>query len=187
MIKRDAINEILLSLNELPLEPSDAIEDIPTAIIVDKELEIARKKILGYGWIFNTINYELFPNTEGYIVVPNSYLSIDGGTDNPAIIVRDWKLYDREAKSFRFTGSVNVEVIEDIVFDDIPFHTASYIVSVASLQSYINIIGNTEDVKLRYQAVVDSKTEALRADANKQNANMLGSDYAIGLLNKAGL
>jgi len=76
---RDAVNEILLSLNELPLDVEDAIEDIQIAIVVDTELQIAKKKILAKGWYFNTINMSLVPNIEGYIAIPFSFLSIDGG------------------------------------------------------------------------------------------------------------
>lgn len=187
MNTRDAINEILLSLNELPLDPSDLVEDIPTATIVQKELEIAKRKVLSYGWEHNSLSISLYPNNEGYIVVPNTYLSVDGGIDNPNIIVRDWKLYDKENKSFRFTGQIEVNVIEDIVFDDIPFHIANYIVQTASLQAYINIIGNTDDIKIRYEAVQVAKIEALRNDANKFNGNVLEQDYATQLLGKAGL
>lgn len=184
MNKRDAINEILLSLNELPLDIDDLIEDVPTAVIVEKELEIARKKILSYGWNFNSITITLTPDNDGYINLSNQFLSVDG-FDNNDLIVRDWKLFDKANMTFKFTGSVELDIIEDSAFDDIPFHIANYIVQVASLQSYINIIGNTDDISLRKLSVDSARVEALRDDANKIDGNLLNSEYATQLMSRS--
>lgn len=183
MNKRDAINEILLSLNELPLDVDDLIQDLPIAVIVDSSLDIAKRKILSHGWSFNTINYSLVPDANGYINVSSDWLSVDGLTDNN-LIVRDYKLFDKENMTYIFTGTQEVEVIEDIVFDDIPFHVANYIVQVASLQSYVNIIGNTDDINIRKLAVDESRLEAIRDDANKIDGNLLDSDFYNTLIDR---
>lgn len=187
MNKRDAINEILLSLNELPLDIDDLVEDVKTAVIVDKELDIARKKILAKGWYFNTTTRNLVPDTNQKIVIPDTFLSVNGGTDNPNITVRDWKLFDKEEMSFVFDSSVSVDVIEDIVFDDIPFSVADYIVQMASLRAYINIIGNSEDVNVRREEINSARLLALREDANNRNGNVLDSTFVTTMLDKESL
>jgi len=184
---RDAVNEILLSLNELPLDIEDAIEDIGIAVIVDKELTIARKKILARGWYFNTITMELVPNAENYIPIPLSFLSLDGGEAEPDLTVRDWKLFDKAELSFLFEDNKEVEVIEDLPFDDIPFSVANFIVATASLSSYINIIGNSEDINIRRLALNDAKIEAIRDDANNQDGNLLTDTHSTGLLDRTAL
>ena len=187
MNKRDAINEILLSLNELPLDVSDAVEDIGIAVIVDKELDIAKKKILAQGWFFNKMARTLYPNTSGYIVIPESFLSVDGGDNETTLMVRDWKLFDKAAMSYLFEEPKECIVTEDIVFDDLPFHAANYVVQTASLQAYINIIGNSEDIQLRASAVQLAKIEALRDNANNVDGNILAATYASNLLDRTGL
>lgn len=184
MNKRDAVNEILLSLNELPLDTTDLIEDIGIAVIVDKELDIANKKVLSYGWNFNSLVHTLVPDVQGYIVIPNTFLSVDGDS---AYVVRDWKLYDVANRTFKFTESVDAKVIESIVFDDVPYHVANYIVQVASLQAYINIIGNSDDISLRNNAVQLARIEAIREDANKISGNLLANQYATDLLDRTGI
>lgn len=184
MNKRDAINEILLSLNELPLDVTDLVEDIGIAVIVDKELDIAKKKVLSEGWYFNVLNRELVPDPQGYIVIPKTFLSVDGA-DN--IRVRDWKLFDVNEMSYKFTESVEATVTEDILFDDVPFHIANYIVQVASLQAYINVIGNSDDISLRNNAVNMARIEAIRDDAKKRDGNLLSNQQATGLLDRTGL
>lgn len=170
---RDAINEILISLNEIPLDVDDLIDDVPTAKVVATQLEISKKKVLAYGWEFNTLTISLYPNTQNHIVVPESFLSVNGTSDNPEVIVKDWKLYDKEENTFVFTSPIDCVVIEDIAFDDIPFAIANYIVQVASLQSYINIIGNTDDVSIRHRAMLEAKNEAIRTDANNIAGNII--------------
>lgn len=179
---RDAINEVLLALNELPLDPEDNVEDIPTALLVDKEIQIARKKVLMYGWEFNTNTISFYPNEENNIVVPNTYLIADGTVDNPEIIVRDWKVFDKEANTFKFTSPISLNVTMDIVFDDLPFPIANLVVQTASLKAYIDIIGNTDDITIRKAELQDAKIEALRYDAKISDTNVLDGDYETNLL-----
>lgn len=184
MNKRDAINEILLSLNELPLDITDLVEDIGIAIIVDKELDIAKRKVLSNGWHFNTLVHTLVPDPQGYIVIPNTFLSVD---NDGVYAIRDWKLFDIANKTYKFTESVDATVIDDPIFDDVPFHIANYIVQVASLQAYINIVGNSDDISLRARGVNDARIEALRDNANKIGGNVLDGLHATTLLDKTGL
>lgn len=184
---RDAVNEVLLALNELPLDPSDNLEDIPTALLVGRELDIARKKVLSYGWEFNTLKISFYPNEENNIVVPSTYLSADGTEDNPEVIIRDWKCFNKETNTFKFESPVILNVIDDVVFDDIPFPIANYIVQMASLKAYIDIIGNTQDVNIRRRELEEAKIEALRYDTRISDTNVLDSRYATDLLNMGSL
>lgn len=184
MNTRDAINEILLNLNELPLDVSDNVKDIQIAVIVNKELEIARKKILAQGWFFNKMDRTLYPNTNNYIIIPETFLSVDGGSNEPDLIVRDWKLFDKSKMSYIFTEEKECIVTEDISFDDIPFVFADYIVQVASLRAYINIIGNTEDIRVRHEQVQLARVAALREDANNRDSNVLDHTFVTDMLDR---
>lgn len=187
MNKRDAVNEVLLALNELPLDTEDLIEDIPTAIIVEKEIEQAKKKILNYGWKFNTLSFSFYPNEEGNIVVPDTFLTATGTEDNPEIIVRDWKAYDTENNTFKFTSAITLEVLDDTNFDDIPFAIANYIVQYASLKSYIDIIGNTDDISIRKHYLDEARIDAIRYDTNISDTNVFNGDYETDLLDMTSL
>ena len=187
MNKRDAINEILLSLNEMPLDVEDSVEDIQTAKIVDSQLEITKRNILSQGWFFNTTTRELRPDVNGYIPLPSKFLSIDGGDNYGDIVSRDQKLFDKSNLTYKFDESVECVIIEDIYFDDIPFVVADYIVKSASLNAYINIIGNTDDVAIRSQLVQLSKLEALRENARNYDGNILDSSFVTTLLDRESL
>ena len=187
MNRRDAINEILLSLNELPLDVEDSIEQLPTALLVDKELTIATRKVLSYGWKFNELTISFYPNEEGNIVVPDTFLTATGTEDNPEVVIRDWKVYDKENNTFKFKSPITLNVIDDVNFDDIPFVIANYIVQVASYKAYIDIIGNTDDVRIRREELQMSKIEAMRYDTQISETNILLERYASDLQNMKSL
>ena len=185
MNKRDAINEILLALNELPLDTEDNVEDIQIATIVDKQLDITRKKILAKGWFFNTTTIELVPNQEEYIVIPDTFLSVDGSDANTSLTVRDHKLFDKDNLTYKFEEAQECVVIQDIDFDDIPFVVTDYIIQYASLQAYINIIGNTDDISVRTKMLDMARIAAIREDANNRDGNVLDSDHMTDLTDRS--
>lgn len=183
MTEREAINEILLSINELPLDTEDLVSDIQTAVVCEKELAIARKKVLARGWVFNTTSISFFPNVLGNISIADTFLSIDVG-DNTNYVIRDHKLFDKDELSFTFEENVTLTVIEDIVFDDIPYLIADFIIQTASLQAYIKIVGASDDIRVRQEAVVMSRLEALREDAKNYGGNLLNSGHVTDLVTR---
>lgn len=187
MNKRDAINEILLSINELPLDIEDAVEDIQTALIIDKQLDITKRNILYQGWFFNKTERDMKPDSLGYIPIPSSFLSVDGGDNYSDIVVRDHKLFDKAQLSYKFDEPVTCKIVEDIPFDDLPYVIADYIVKVASLQVYINVIGNTDDVKIRSSLVDMARVEAIKENARNIDGNILESSFVTTLLDKSSL
>ena len=160
---------------------------MPTAIIVDKQLDITTKKILSIGWNFNTIIIDLVPNSSGYIVLPNSFLSVDSTNAANNYVMRDWKLFNRDDNTYKFDDVEECKVIESIVFDDIPFAYANYIIELASLSSYINIIGNTADVSVRQVLVNNARIEALKDNARSIDGNILSDTFVTSLLSRDSL
>lgn len=190
MTKRDAINEILLSLNELPLEDSDSIEDVSIAIIIDKQLDITKRKILSQGWFFNTVNITISPDEEsGYIIIPPEYLSVVGDDGFENIAVRDNKLFNKEDLTFYFDDEeIDCIVIQDLNFDDIPYVVVNYIVQVASLACHINILGaSNNDLSIRREEIALSRIEALRENARNIDGNVLSSDIVTDLMDRTSI
>ena len=187
MTERQAINEILININEIPLDDDDIIEDINIAVVADKFLEVARKQVLIEGWEFNSITLTLYPNTGGYIPIPNSFLSVDASTDSLSIVMRDRKLFDKTNSTHIFEEGVSMDIIEDIVFDDIPYACANYIVKIASLAAYSNIIGDVAGMEMRGKSMQLAKINSVRDEANKIDGNILSSTYATTLLDRTSI
>jgi len=96
-------------------------------------------------------------------------------------------LFDKSLLTFKFDTNKEVEIIEDIPFDDIPFSVANYIVATASLQAYINVIGNSEDIALRNESLRLAKIDAIRDDNNNQDGSLLTDEHSTGLLDRTAL
>jgi len=180
---RTAINEVLLSINELPLTENDNIDDIQSAIIVNKELNIAKRTVLSNGWKFNTINISLQPNSNGYILVPNTVLALF--PLNNTLIVRDWKLYNTIDSSFIFTEPQIVKMYQDVSFDDLPFHIVNLIIKKASLSSYIHIVGSGDDLSQKRIDIQEANIIAVKTEARARNGNVLDDSYVTNLMSKA--
>lgn len=183
----EAVNEVLLALNELPLDANDNISDIPIAVVAEKEILIAKKNILGLGWYFNKMTVSLSPNSAGYIIVPKSFLSVDGSGSNNTITVRDWKLFDKSTLSYKFNKKVECDIIEDLNFDDIPFIFSSYIVATATIKAHLSIIGNSSDVSELKSALQFIRIAAIRDDANNIDGNLLDNNYVSNQTDKTSL
>jgi len=181
---RDAVNEILLSINEMPLDIEDNIEDIQTAVLVNSQLQISKRNILAQGWYFNKTTRSLKPDISGYIPIPSTFLSVDGGDDNRDIVIRDWKLFDKKKLEFRFDKPIECKIVEDMEFDDVPYVFADYIVKTASLLTYINVIGNTNDVSVRNQSLQASRMEAIKEDARNIDGRILDSTFLTNLMDR---
>ena len=136
------------------------------------------------GWFFNSSVRDLYPDASGYILIPSAFLLVDA-PDDGSITVRDWKLFDKDNLTFIFEESQSCRVIEDIEFDDLPFTVADYIVQTASLQAYINIIGNTDDISVRTKMLDMARIAAIREDANNRDGNVLDSDHMTDLTDRS--
>jgi hypothetical protein len=194
MNKIDAINEILINLNETPVD--ETTQDpyvIPIVNIIDKQIDISTRKVLSKGWFFNKTTLTVAPTipdgeTFGYIPISSDYLSVDGGDAYPAITVRDNKLFDKSTTSYNFESSVTIDVVENIAdFADIPYHIANYITELASFQMYMNLFGSASDLNARASLVQQAATEAYREDLRAIDGNILAQDYATDLLDRTGI
>jgi hypothetical protein len=187
MQEREAINEILVNINELPLDDDDIIEDVQIAVVAKTFLDISRRKILSHGWYANTINVTIMPNTGGYCVVPNNFLFVDGSSTSDTIVVRDYKLFDTSTNSFIFESGVECTVFEDMFFDDIPHTLANYIVKEASLATYSNAIGDVSGINIRSTFVKEARAMCVREDADMIDGNVLESTYATTLIDRTSI
>ena len=174
MNTRDAINEILMNINEFPLDISDAVADVPSAVIIDKHLGLSRKKVLSNGWNFNRVKLDLVPNTNSQIPLPTTFLTLIGSTKD--FVDRDHKLFDKVNNTYIFTTTQKVEVITDIIFDDIPYAVANYIIQHASVKAYIAIRGYNSDVDAMKKELQEAKIDAERNNARTLQGNVVANN-----------
>lgn len=127
----ESINILLETIGELPIETLEDIDSILEAQQAEKALIEAKKFVLSKGWDVNTdTDFEFQPDTEGYINIPPHVLDINVSGSN--IIMRDWKLYDKDNKTRIFDEPVACEVVWNLEFDTLPHPLRYYITVMAS-------------------------------------------------------
>ncbi len=171
--EREAINEILLALNELPLPDDTSLDSIQISISANKFLSISKSTTLKKGWNFNTHVVELVPNEDKYIIIPNTFMSVDPVDKLSDVIVVDHRLYNKETNSYEFDGSIECEIIMEVDFDDIPFTFRDYIIKRAKVSAYVSIIGSTDELALYREELREAHVDAVREEADSIDGNVL--------------
>lgn len=172
MNTRRAVNSMLQSINELPLETTQNISDLNEATLADALLEDTKRNMLTEGFHFNSdAGWSLNINASNLIMVPDNVLSIDSSSGLD-IIYKESKLYNKTTQSYLFEEAHDCDIVWDIPFEDVPETYAVYIVKKASRIFYARIVG----VDSTYTTL---QTEEAEARAGVQKENMRTGDYNV--------
>ena len=121
----------------------------------------------GY-WFNKEIAYPLVPNTDDYIPIGNSIISLY----HPTLIVKDHKLYNTETRSYVFEGVQKVDILFLVAFDDLPQVAADAIVREAVVEYYNNMLGDTQELRI-FQTNAERAMIALQKEQAKQRKTNL--------------
>lgn len=134
----DAVNVTLEALGESRIV--DLNTSNPSAGLARSALERKRAAALSTGWWFNTIHRTVQPGAGGQIKVPWAQLALYG-TDGHKYGERDGVLYDLIEQTKVFTQQVELRVIIDIAFADLPEYMAQWLAYETAAEVYMNDLG----------------------------------------------
>ena len=176
-----AVNEILASVGQAPVTTLDQTNP-DVAIAYDTLLNVSRE-VQAEGWIFNTEEfYELTPDTNGEIVIPNNVLQIDlhaEKDDQYEAIRRNGKLYEKINHTYDWTTLTSWETVAcDIVwfFDwvDLPRPIQDYIVAKASTVVSTRIVGDPQQFRILQAKEIDNRAKAMEYECNQGDYTFFG-------------
>jgi len=147
--KLEAVNTMLTSIGEQPIQNMNDLAGLSDASIAEQILDNVSRAIQSRGWIFNTdLDVQMPVDQYGEITLSPDILRVDttsrlrdGDTD---IVERGRKLYDRQKQTFIFTGKVTVHQIKLLVFEDLPEPARRYISIRASRIFHDRVVGSGE-------------------------------------------
>jgi len=169
----DAINICLTTIGESPIPASTSIVDHYEAELADTIISEAMTEVLAFGYNFNTdSDWELIPDTSGYIALPSGALSVDATVTSSDYIMKSGKLYNKVTKSYVFTETVLASVIWESDFDDLPAVVQLLVVAQAKMKLYTRIVGVDSAYKVFVQEV-ENATTAVKAE------DITSGDYSI--------
>jgi len=182
----DAVNVLLQSIGEAPLEDEADINEVFEARIAASVIVEVKKEILSDNWDFNRDkSYELSPDTNGVIAIPANILDLSSADAD--LIVRGWKLYSKSNQTVEFDEPQTVDIVWDMAFNNLTHPIRNYITIASARVFAARQVG--DQVTLAYTREDETKARmiARRSDSRTTKDNIDRSSYGSEYLIAGGL
>ena len=173
-----AINQILMACGQAPVTTLD--ETNPDVAIAYQTLLEVSREVQSEGWSFNKEgHYEMTPDTNDEIVIPNNILQIDL-THNASIgdknaVRKGGKLYDKQNHTDKWTdGAVECDIVWLFDWVDLPRPIQDYITARASTITSSRIVGDTTQYQMLQQKEAYMRAMAIEYECNQGDYSYLG-------------
>ena len=177
----EAINTMLSTIGESPV---NAVEDTGNVdvVIARQILQTASREVQARGWHFNTEkNYTITPDSEGYLVLPNTVLKVDTVYPDSSkdVVVRGSRLYDREKHTYVFTDAVKVDMTILLTFDELPAVARNYVTIRASRIFQERVVGSDTLHAFNSQDEARAMVSLMEYEADTADLNILSGNYSV--------
>lgn len=180
----DAINKILPKLGEHPVTSTEA--KTPTLGVIIPQIETEIDDVLMAGWWFNEFPVDLYPNSEGQIVVPVDTLSFVPDRRSGSVVQRGELFYNGDTRSYTFTGKISGKLIQRLDFEELPESAAAFVFKSALVTCYATDIGLESVVQLwqgqanAASALMDAEHLKHKKYSIKQSPRFINRRRAMG-------
>jgi len=177
-----AINTLLQTINELPIETTEDLANITIAQVAEMTINEVKREVLSQGWHFNSdFKYPFPPDINGVIAIPSNVLDIVA-SNGKNIIMRDWKLYDKVGFTNSFTDAVSCDVIWNMDFNALTHPIRHYITIKSARVFQARTIGDQTAYAYTVKDEEDAYLAAKFSEGRTGRYNMLESEE-YGVLN----
>jgi len=172
-----AVNQILQSCGQAPVTTLDQTNP-DVAIAYQTLLEVSRE-VQAEGWSFNKeYNYEMTPDTNNEIRIPNNMLQIDlsqnAANMDKDVIRRSGKLYDKANHTYTFTDKVECDITWLFDWVDIPTPIADFITARAASTVSSRIVGDGTQYQILQQKEAFTRAMAMEYECNQGDYTYFG-------------
>ena len=177
----EAINTMLSTIGESPV---NAVEDTGNVdvVIARQILQTVSREVQARGWHFNTEkNYTITPDSEGYLVLPNTVLKVDTVYPDCSkdVVVRGSRLYDREKHTYVFTDAVKVDMTILLTFDELPEVARNYVTIRSSRIFQERVVGSDTLHAFNSQDEARAMVSLMEYEADTADLNILSGNYSV--------
>lgn len=171
MTELRAVNLILKNMGEAPVNSLTGALPLEASQAYDTLTEVSHE-VQKPGWYFNTEIRKLVPDHAGQIYLPQNVLAVQtyGVSRSLKVTARGKKLYNITPYNtgYVFTGSVDVELVLGLEFDELPASARSYIGHRAARVMQVREVGDemslSEDNTDETRALAELTAEQLAAE-----------------------
>ncbi len=146
MEKLKAINLILPYFGENTITKIDYKH--PTVVLITDVLDEMQKTLLSKGWWFNTSEIKLYPSSEGELYAPEKALGIVAQNSRDILVIRGERIFNATQRSYKFTAPVEVQVIDNMEFEELPECVATWIMYRTAYEAYVRDYGYEEVLQI---------------------------------------
>lgn len=171
----DAINRMLRYIGELPVPTDVIIDDLEEGheaqqartILYETLREEQEEK-----WWFNSLSGLPFvPDINGYITMPQNIISVD--SQSGKYLVEGGDLVDMETESKVFTDTVELDVLLEVQFSDLPDTFRNYVVLVAAKHLHVYLNGDETTQKELQQKIQLQRIKIEREHLRQKKFNLV--------------
>lgn len=179
MQQLSVVNLMLGTMGELPLNSlTDSHTMLPAAL---GKLDEWNRAIQSEGWWFNMEELTLSPSEiDNAIYLPNDCLEVRHVNSN--VVKRGTRLYNLNGGSYEFTGDMNLELIREVDFEDIPEVAASYVSKMAIMAFQSDYDADAQKMRILQEQVRIALTDINSAHTRNRKSNFLRSNTRLALL-----
>jgi hypothetical protein len=145
------------------------------------KLDDTNRSVQADGWWFNMEELTLTPSPiDDAIYLPNDCLSVRTPTRN--LVKRGNRIYNLEGGSYEFDSTLDVEMIREVEFEDLPEIAATYISKKAILGFQTDYDGDVTKAKLLHDEIRQAFIGINTAHTRNRTANFLRSNTTLARL-----
>lgn len=156
--KLEAINTMLSCIGQSPLNTLEGTKSSFT-ISAEKTLDDEVKRFQLQGWDFNSEdNYQLNPDLNGIIKIPNNVLMVKFPTlYKNRYVVREGKLYDKFDHTYKINKPLKVSIVFCFPFEDLPEVAKEYAKMSAAYKFVKRELGSQATCQYTQEDLVEAR------------------------------
>jgi hypothetical protein len=176
----NAINEVLAAVGQAPVTTLDQTN--PDVSIIQQTLNNVSREVQSEGWHFNKeVNYELIPQSDKTIPIPDNMLQVDLSTryhGGKSVVRRNGKLYDKwkepRSEAYQFDDKVYADIVWYFDWEDLPTPIMDYIVARTAAQCSSRLVGDTIQFQMLQARELTKRANAIEYDCNQADYTYFG-------------
>ena len=141
----EAINYALPYMGEATVTSVDVRH--PTVALIVRALDDHRKSLQGGTWWFNDKRVKLYPDSEQEIATPSNVITLVAVDDKYLVEERNGRLYDLTNDTYLFSEAIEVQLKENLPFEELPHWAAEVVKQRAARQVYVQDYGIESTIK----------------------------------------
>lgn len=177
------VNSMLSAAGLAPVNSEDSLH--PNYLKASGTLNIISNQVQNLGLWFNTTYPTLALSTTGEIILPQNTLHCDPTDSTVNAAKRGNRLYNLDAQSYIHTAAVEVKLVLELDFDELPSSAQQYIRAVGRHEYYLDEDGTNPKLDRLDSARKEAWTQLYREHLRNRDTNYfdgpnVANNYARG-------